>query len=638
MYTDYNGENTFIETENAKIQISTLESQKDSKFSNIDLGKCGEILKEKYCKTDNDSLIMLKYDLIPENETSTYVQYEIYDQNTKSFIDLKECSGTSVTVKVPIELDSEIESLYNMFSKSGYNLFDANDSFYNDICAVYTTENGTDILLYDRRMGIYQSTLNISLCQKGCLFKSYDSETKKAECDCQIQTEEVNLDLNNLKFDKNEMLDEFYETLQNSNFRVLKCYKLLYNTQVIKKNIGSIIMTILLILFLILMIIYIFKNSKKIDFFIQTIIKNKYIDDSNKNDVDNKGLDKKNKLKLKDGYKAETETNKEKHRSEEKRIKELNNKIESINPPRRKINQENNNKNISIAINTKTPGQNQESNNNCISSNPAFFEKININNNMILIENRIGNKDDIYNKKLNNNTSRQNITNYSVSKKLEKSEISQINSIKPKNKKKKKEKKVKFSPISPKILTDSKKISSPNELLNDQEMNSLEYEKAIELDKRTYFQYYLSLIKKKHLILFTFMPTNDYNVITLKISLFIVSFSLYLTINTFFFNDDTMHKIYQESGVFNIIQQIPQILYSSIISSIINMLLKTLSLSEKDIVVTVQKSKKIERCFKIKIILFFIIGLSLMLFFWYFISCFLEYMEILKLFCLNLKK
>ena len=44
-----------------------------------------------------------------------------------------------------------------------------------------------------------------------------------------------------------------------------------------------------------------------------------------------------------------------------------------------------------------------------------------------------------------------------------------------------------------------------------------------------------------------------------------------------------MHKIYEESGVFNIIQQIPQILYSSIISSIINMLLKTLSLSEKDI-------------------------------------------------------
>ena len=120
------------------------------------------------------------------------------------------------------------------------------------------------------------------------------------------------------------------------------------------------------------------------------------------------------------------------------------------------------------------------------------------------------------------------------------------------------------------------------------------------------------------------MPANDYNVMSLKISLFIVSFSLYLSINAFFFNDDTMHKIYEESGVFNFIQQIPQILYSSIISSIINMLLKTLSLSEKDIlkikeekdmIATVEKSKRIERCIKIKIILFFIISLSLMLFF-----------------------
>ena len=162
-------------------------------------------------------------------------------------------------------------------------------------------------------------------------------------------------------------------------------------------------------------------------------------------------------------------------------------------------------------------------------------------------------------------------------------------------------------------------------------MNSLDYEKALELDKRTYFQYYLSLIKKKHLILFTFIPTNDYNVMTLKISLFIVSFALYLSINAFFFNDDTMHKIYKESGAFKIIQQIPQILYSTIISSVINIILKNLSLSEKDIlklkdekdmIATVQKSKSIERCLKIKFIIFFIFSLSLMIFFWYFISCF----------------
>ena len=42
-----------------------------------------------------------------------------------------------------------------------------------------------------------------------------------------------------------------------------------------------------------------------------------------------------------------------------------------------------------------------------------------------------------------------------------------------------------------------------------------------------------------------------------------------------------MHDIYEESGKFNFIYHIPQILYSTIISSVINMIVKTLSLSEK---------------------------------------------------------
>jgi hypothetical protein len=182
-----------------------------------------------------------------------------------------------------------------------------------------------------------------------------------------------------------------------------------------------------------------------------------------------------------------------------------------------------------------------------------------------------------------------------------------------------------------KSFDKKEKLKEEIKNLNTAELNNLEYEKAILLDKRTYLQYYFSLLKKKHLILFTFLPTNDYNVMSLKISLFLVSFSLYLNINAFFFNDDTMHKIYEESGVFNILAQIPQILYSSIISSFINMILKALSLSEKDIlkikdekgmISTVKKSKKIEKCIRIKFIFFFLISLILMSFFWYFISCF----------------
>ena len=170
-----------------------------------------------------------------------------------------------------------------------------------------------------------------------------------------------------------------------------------------------------------------------------------------------------------------------------------------------------------------------------------------------------------------------------------------------------------------------------HENLNDQELNSLEYNIAVYIDKRTYFQYYWSLLKKKHLILFTFIPANDYNLFSLKIALFLLSFSLYLTINGFFFTDSTMNKITEDNGNFDIIYQIPQILYSSIISAIINMLLKVLSLSEKNIIdlkgekdpKKVKKdSKNIRNCLIIKFIIFFVISNLLLLFFWYFITCF----------------
>ena len=80
---------------------------------------------------------------------------------------------------------------------------------------------------------------------------------------------------------------------------------------------------------------------------------------------------------------------------------------------------------------------------------------------------------------------------------------------------------------------------------NDYEMNNLRYNDAIKYDKRTFFNYYISLLKTKHLILSSFIPINDYNLISIKISLFWLSLSSYFAINGFFFNDETMHKIYK---------------------------------------------------------------------------------------------
>jgi hypothetical protein len=168
-------------------------------------------------------------------------------------------------------------------------------------------------------------------------------------------------------------------------------------------------------------------------------------------------------------------------------------------------------------------------------------------------------------------------------------------------------------------------------LLNDYEINSLNYKEALKLDKRTYFQYYFSLIKRKHIILFAFFPNNDYNIVCVKISLFILSLSWYFTITALFFTDDTMHNIYSNKGEFIILNQLPKILCSAFISLTIQRILKLLCISEYDIlkikrekklIIAKKKSHEIKKCLYIKFLIFFILSFCFMIIFWYFITCF----------------
>ena len=166
---------------------------------------------------------------------------------------------------------------------------------------------------------------------------------------------------------------------------------------------------------------------------------------------------------------------------------------------------------------------------------------------------------------------------------------------------------------------------------NDFDINSLPYEKAVKEDKRTFFQHYISLVKSNNLLIFAFYPNNDYNSRIIKICLLFFSFSLYLSVNTLFFNDKTMHNLYENKGIFDFIYFIPSILYSNIIYIIINKIIKFLALSEKNIL-EFKRVENIDQCEKqfgklikklnIKFSLFFILNLLFLSLFWYYVSCF----------------
>ena len=164
---------------------------------------------------------------------------------------------------------------------------------------------------------------------------------------------------------------------------------------------------------------------------------------------------------------------------------------------------------------------------------------------------------------------------------------------------------------------------------NDYELNSLYYKKALQYDKRSFLQYYVSLLRAKHPFLFGFCPLDDYNSKVVKKSIFLLFFSMIYTINGFFFlNKSMIHKIYIDGGKYSFELQI---LYSFILSHIFYLLIQYIFLSEKSILEikneetsdkAADKVDDVRRCLIIKYIIFYIIGTLLLIFCWYYLSSF----------------
>ena len=121
---------------------------------------------------------------------------------------------------------------------------------------------------------------------------------------------------------------------------------------------------------------------------------------------------------------------------------------------------------------------------------------------------------------------------------------------------------------------------------------------------------------------------KDYNSYIIKIYIFFLTFAMNYVVSAMFYSDSTMHQIYIDDGVFDFTYQLPQMLYSFIISNAIENLINLLGLYEKDIVEfkniigIIKNMKKVLFKIKSKIILFFIIDYVLIIFFWIYLGCF----------------
>jgi len=197
-------------------------------------------LLDKFCLDEKKHKIYIIISDFPSNDentaTSDYNYKFILENGTE--LDLNKINeDLYVDFYVPIrDLDLANYNYSKYFADQGYDIYDKNGNFYNDVCApAHLTEN--DITLKDRKIDIYPN--NITLCKDNCIYKSTNLEEKRIVCSCNIN---ANNNTNNsdikeeddfLKEDDGNFITYF---LDKVNYKIFKCYLLISILDNLKQN------------------------------------------------------------------------------------------------------------------------------------------------------------------------------------------------------------------------------------------------------------------------------------------------------------------------------------------------------------------------------------------------------------------
>ena len=149
--------NIVIEANNTVFQLITNKKMSENENSNmsiIDLGECEQILLDEY---KLDYLLILKIDTKLDENTAVILNYEVYNPKTHEKLNLSICINTTIYTYSNYYPSEESLNKIKQLNKFGYDLYDINNEFYQDLCSSFTSENGTDILLSDRKSDFYEN-------------------------------------------------------------------------------------------------------------------------------------------------------------------------------------------------------------------------------------------------------------------------------------------------------------------------------------------------------------------------------------------------------------------------------------------------------------------------------------------------
>lgn len=180
--TDIDSGTNFVQIEeDIIITISSIYNQQHNTYTNIssiDFGDCEGNINKKYNLPQNSTIFVLKIDVFIAGNKIPKVEYELYYPfNGKNFtlLDISVCENDVIDIYIPINISSDELGKY-----------DPESDFYNDVCTLYTSENGTDKPLVDRREDFINN--NLTICEEDCSVSMYDESQNKVKCSCLIKT------------------------------------------------------------------------------------------------------------------------------------------------------------------------------------------------------------------------------------------------------------------------------------------------------------------------------------------------------------------------------------------------------------------------------------------------------------------
>ena len=229
-------EDLLLSQDDITFQITTTENQNNNEYNNIStihLGNCETILKNIYHIPFNTSLIILKVDYIMDEYKFPIIGYEVFDPINKTKLDLSHCNNETIDYNIPIDINEEDLDKYNTSS-----------DYYNDECSVFTTDDGTDIIILDRKKEFNEN--NLSLCESGCNYTNYNTSSKKSVCMCEVKSKIYSIsEVINNKESISQNFNVNDSTTSSSNLGLMKCIDTLFSKYGLLKNLENYILIIM---------------------------------------------------------------------------------------------------------------------------------------------------------------------------------------------------------------------------------------------------------------------------------------------------------------------------------------------------------------------------------------------------------